>query len=46
MTAKKEVKCPCGAPAVDCGLCVNCIDVPNPVCGQCGYRHMEGKCPR
>jgi hypothetical protein len=39
--------CPCGSPAVDSGLCADCIDVPNPQCDYCGYVHMEGgPCPR
>ncbi len=39
-------RCPCGSRAVADGLCVDCLDVPNPTCGGCGYRHKEGRCPR
>jgi hypothetical protein len=43
----KDDRCPCGARAVDSGLCADCINPPNPACGRCGYRHMEGgPCPR
>lgn len=37
--------CSCGAAAVADGLCVDCLNPPNPVCDSCGCRHMEGRCP-
>lgn len=44
--APEAETCPCGQPAVDSGLCMDCIDAPNEVCDRCGYRHMEGgPCP-
>lgn len=36
--------CPCGSAAVADGLCADCLNVPNPVCERCGYRHMDGAC--
>jgi hypothetical protein len=42
-------KCPCGERAVDSGLCADCLDPPNPICPNCGNRHMQpypgGRCP-
>ncbi|MGH3926365.1 MAG: hypothetical protein ACRDTT_26455 [Pseudonocardiaceae bacterium] len=44
--AAVEGKCSCGAPAVEAELCMDCIDVPNLACEDCGYRHeYGGPCP-
>lgn len=50
LVAATQDTCSCGAPAVDSGLCAECIEVPNEVHEPCGYRHMQpypgGTCPR